>query len=81
MNELTPEQVALYLQSTKPYLIKQLLKQADPGISYLLEMCEKLQFGKVEMTINVRGGVIEGIELTEKKKWLRTPPLDPKSTP
>lgn len=76
--EITPEQVAAYLKETRPGLIKQLVKQADPGLHYLLEICEQMQYGKVELNITVRAGLIEGVETTERKKWLRQ--LDPKPT-
>lgn len=57
--ELSPEEFAQMIKDHKPYLIQ------------LEEMARVLQYGQVEVTIHVRAGEVEKMEMIEKKTWLR----------
>lgn len=63
--KLTPDQYAELIKLTKPYLLE------------LEERVESIQFGTIEIRIEVRAGVVEKMTFFSGKTWLKAREKEP----
>lgn len=71
MNELTPAQIVDYITKTQPQLLRLVLLQIKPYMRAIEERCEQVDYGTVSLTLHVRAGEVEKMEVEEKHVWLR----------
>ena len=59
LEKYTLNEYATMMREKKPYLIA------------LEELVEETKFGEVELTLQVRSGVVERMDVVKRKTWLR----------
>ena len=74
MNDLTPSQIIEYITNTQPHLLAMVIKHAKPYMLGLEDRVAKVNYGTVSVTLHVRAGEVEKMEVDEKHIWLKPKP-------
>jgi hypothetical protein len=67
LEKFTLDEYAIMMREGKPYLMA------------IEELVKETNYGEVEMTLQVRSGVVERMDVTKKKTWLKPKPGHPLS--
>ncbi len=62
MEKFTLDEYASMMREKKPYLIA------------IEELVEETKYGEIEMTLQVRSGVVERMDVIRRKTWLKPKP-------
>jgi len=74
MNDLTPTAIIEYITKTQPALLALVIKHAKPYMLGIEDRVAKVNYGTVSVTLHVRAGEVEKMEVDEKHTWLRPKP-------
>lgn len=71
MNELTPTTIIEYITKTQPHLLALVIKQAKPYMTAIEDRARVVGYGTVSLTLHIRAGEVEKMDVDEKHTWLK----------